>query len=187
MKIHSLRLDPSPNVALSRLSTGYVMPESKPAPYWYHGGYFINGAGSTVLSATDLLQFVETYYWLIQMYMIQYIRMLQSMMMIYSSNNKNNSNCKKHCNCCSRLWKRVLVVVAVLPLLGFMDTTTNRTKDRTWTLFSFIIPAVRPALQCLRGFNPRVKRELWGCPIVATRGTLWPWVPPWRPTCFKTS
>jgi D-alanyl-D-alanine-carboxypeptidase/D-alanyl-D-alanine-endopeptidase len=48
------------DVALSRLSTGYIMPGSKPAPYMYDSGLFLNGPGSTVSSTTDLLQFVET-------------------------------------------------------------------------------------------------------------------------------
>ena len=43
--------------ARSRLSTGYI--GTSPAPYWYDGGYFIDGAGSTLSSASDLCQLVE--------------------------------------------------------------------------------------------------------------------------------
>jgi len=47
-----------PQMELAHLSTGYL--RSSPTPYWYDGGLFINGAGSTVSSARDLCRRVET-------------------------------------------------------------------------------------------------------------------------------
>jgi hypothetical protein len=44
---------------VAHLTTPYSMPNARQAPYWYDEGLFINGAGSTVSSATDLLQWIE--------------------------------------------------------------------------------------------------------------------------------
>lgn len=47
---------------LQRLSTGYSPHYPKEEmPYWYDGGIFIDGAGSTVSSASDLLSLSEKY------------------------------------------------------------------------------------------------------------------------------
>jgi len=43
----------------SRLSTGHKHGGAETAPYWYDSGYFIDGAGSTLSSASDLCQLVE--------------------------------------------------------------------------------------------------------------------------------
>lgn len=46
-----------PEEARQNLSTGYRVQEQ--APYWFDGGLFINGGGSTLSSARDLLTLVE--------------------------------------------------------------------------------------------------------------------------------
>ena len=57
LSMNNTWIESLPETARVRLSTGYS--GSSPTPYWFDGGYFINGAGSSLCSVNDLCRLVE--------------------------------------------------------------------------------------------------------------------------------